>query len=183
MKKITIVIDMQNDFLTGSLANPDAVSIIPSVLEQIKSADYVMYTRDTHGSNYMETQEGKNLPVPHCMELSHGWQIVDELYPYDIPEIQDKDNWWIVDKPSFGYVGIWKYGKFSQLVDENGQENLEVTFCGTCTDICVVSNAMIVKSLYPEMVVNVKADACAGLTPEKHQSALDVMSSCQINII
>ena len=179
MKKITVVIDMQNDFLTGALANPDAVNIIPSVLEQIKSADYVMYTRDTHSENYLETQEGKNLPVPHCVIGTHGWQIVDELDPNNIADIK---MWHIVNKPTFGYVNIWMDMYFDDLVNWNG-EDVEVTFCGTCTDICVVSNAMIVKSLYPELVVNVKADACAGLTPEKHNAALDVMSSCQINII
>ena len=179
MKKITIVIDMQNDFLTGALANPDAVNIIPSVLEEIKKADYVMYTRDTHGENYLETQEGKNLPGPHCVEGTHGWQIVDELDPHNIADIK---MWHIVNKPTFGDVNIWMDMYFADLVNWNG-EGVEVTFCGTCTDICVVSNAMIVKSLYPELVVNVKADACAGLTPEKHKAALDVMSSCQINII
>ena len=179
MKKITIVIDMQNDFLTGSLANPDAVSIIPSVLDQIKNSDYVMYTRDTHGENYLDTHEGKNLPVPHCVEGTHGWQIVDELDPQNITDIK---MWHIVNKPTFGDVNIWMDMYFADLVNWNG-EGVEVTFCGTCTDICVVSNAMIVKSLYPELVVNVKADACAGLTPEKHKAALDVMSSCQINII
>ena len=179
MKKITIVIDMQNDFLTGALANPDAVNIIPSVLEEIKKADYVMYTRDTHSENYLETQEGKNLPVPHCIEGTHGWQIVDELDPHSITDIK---MWSIVNKPTFGDVNIWMDMYFADLVNWNG-EGVEVTFCGTCTDICVVSNAMIVKSLYPELVVNVKADACAGLTPEKHKAALDVMSSCQINII
>lgn len=179
MKKITIVIDMQNDFLTGSLANPDAVNIIPSVLEEIKKADYVMYTRDTHSKNYLKTQEGKNLPVPHCIEGTHGWQIVDELDPHSIADIK---MWHIVNKPAFGDVNIWMDMYFADLVNWSG-EGVEVTFCGTCTDICVVSNAMIVKSLYPELVVNVKADACAGLTPEKHKAALDVMSSCQINII
>ena len=179
MKKITIVIDMQNDFLTGSLANPDAVSIIPSVLDQIKNSDYVMYTRDTHSENYLDTQEGKNLPVPHCIEGTQGWQIVDDLAPQNITDIK---MWHIVNKPTFGDVNIWMDMYFADLVNWNG-EGVEVTFCGTCTDICVVSNAMIVKSLYPELVVNVKADACAGLTPEKHKSALDVMSSCQINII
>ena len=179
MKKITIVIDMQNDFLTGSLANPDAVSIIPSVLDQIKNSDYVMYTRDTHGENYLETQEGKNLPVPHCIEGTQGWQIVDDLAPQNITDIK---MWHIVNKPTFGDVNIWMDMYFADLVNWNG-DGVEVTFCGTCTDICVVSNAMIVKSLYPELVVNVKADACAGLTPEKHKAALEVMSSCQINII
>lgn len=170
---------MQNDFLTGSLANPDAVNIIPSVLEEIKTADFVVYTRDTHSENYMNTQEGKNLPIPHCIEGTWGWQIVDELKPNS----KESCNWCVVDKPTFGYVNIWEEGTFVQLIEENGQENVEVTFCGTCTDICVVSNALIVKSLYPEMVVNVKANVCAGLTPEKHKAALEVMSSCQINII
>ena len=182
MKKITIVIDMQNDFLTGSLANPDAVNIIPSVLDEIKVADFVVYTRDTHSDNYLKTQEGKNLPVPHCIEGTWGWQIVDELNPRGISCVNDSDNWIVYNKPTFGCVNIWNNDFFAQIVNENGQD-VEVTFCGTCTDICVVSNAMIVKSLYPELVVNVKADACAGLTPEKHKAALDVMSSCQINII
>ena len=184
MKKITIVVDMQNDFLTGALANPDAVSIIPSVLDEIKTANYVVYTRDTHGSDYLETQEGKNLPVPHCVEGTWGWEIVDELNPQTlvINDVLVGKLWYVVNKPTFGCVDIWKSELFSKIVNGN-EKNVEVTFCGTCTDICVVSNAMIIKSLYPELVVNVKADACAGLTPEKHKAALDVMSSCQINII
>jgi nicotinamidase-related amidase len=170
---------MQNDFLTGALANPSAVSIIPSVLNQIKNADYVMYTRDTHGDDYFATQEGKNLPIQHCIQWSQGWQIVDELDPHNITDIK---MWHIVNKPTFGDANIWMDMYFADLVNWNG-DGVEVTFCGTCTDICVISNALIVKSLYPELVVNVKADACAGLTPEKHKAALDVMSSCQINII
>lgn len=185
MKKITIVIDMQNDFLLGALANPDAVSIVPSVLDEIKSADFVVYTRDTHGSDYAETQEGKKLPVPHCIKNTWGWQIVDELNPKTLVEngVMARKLWYLTDKPTFGYVDIWSGGVFANLVKSNGQENIEVTFCGTCTDICVVSNALIVKSIYPEMTVNVKADACAGLTPDKHKAALNVMDSCQINVI
>ena len=183
MKKITIVIDMQNDFLTGALANPDAVNVIPSVLEEIKKADFVIYTRDMHADNYLETQEGKKLPVPHCVEGTWGWQIVDELDPSAISNIAKSGNWHIADKTSFGSVNIWNGQILSELVIDYGQENIEATLCGTCTDICVVSNAMIIKALYPEMIVNVRADACAGLTPEKHKAALDVMSSCQINII
>ena len=182
MKKITIVIDMQNDFLTGSLANSAAVSIVPSILDEIKKSNFVVYTRDTHESNYLETQEGRNLPIEHCIKGTWGWNVVDELNPFLIPELNNSDNWYIINKPTFGCVHIWNNQNFSQLVNENGKD-VEVTFCGTCTDICVISNAMIVKSLYPEMIVNVKADACAGLTPEKHKAALDVMSSCQINII
>ena len=177
MKKITVVIDMQNDFLTGALANPDAVAIIPSVLDEIKKADYVIYSRDTHDENYLDTQEGKKLPVPHCIKNTWGWQIVDDLTPNKVT-----CAWTVLDKPTFGYVDMWQKGIFHSLVYAE-EKDVEVTFCGTCTDICVVSNAMILKSLYPEMIVNVRADACAGLTPEKHQAALDVMSSCQINII
>ena len=178
MKKITVVIDMQNDFITGSLANSDAANIVPSVIEEINKSDVVIYTRDTHGDNYFETQEGKNLPVQHCIKDTWGWEIVDELNPKNI--ILVGKQFYIVNKPTFGCVDIWKDNFFKKLVNE---KDVEVTFCGTCTDICVVSNAMIVKSLYPEIVVNVKADACAGLTPDKHKAALNVMDSCQINII
>ena len=185
MKKIAIVIDMQNDFLTGALANPDAVSIIPSVIEEIKSADFVVYTRDTHGKDYMDSQEGKNLPIQHCIDATWGWEIVDELNPQTLVNnnVLAGKRWYIFNKPTFGSVNIWNgiVGNFPDLILDN--EDVEITFCGTCTDICVVSNALIVKSLYPEVVVNVKADACAGLTPEKHKAALEVMSSCQINII
>lgn len=177
MKKITVVVDMQNDFITGALANSAAESIIPSVLEEINKSDVVVYTRDTHGDNYFETQEGKNLPVKHCIKDDWGWEIVDELNPHCI---LIKKPFYVVDKPTFGCVDIWKDDFFKKMVNE---QDVEVTFCGTCTDICVVSNAMIVKSLYPEIVVNVKADACAGLTPDKHKAALNVMDSCQINVI
>ena len=178
MKKITVVVDMQNDFLYGSLANDAAVDIIPAVLQEIDKSDVVVYTRDTHGDNYFETQEGKNLPVKHCIKDDWGWEIVDELNPKNL--ILVGKQFYIVNKPTFGCVDIWKDNFFKKLVNE---KDVEVTFCGTCTDICVVSNAMIVKSLYPEVVINVKADACAGLTPDKHKAALNVMDSCQINVI
>ena len=178
MKKITVVVDMQNDFLYGSLANDAAVDIIPAVLQEIDKSDVVVYTRDTHGDNYFETQEGKNLPVKHCIKDDWGWEIVDELNPKNL--ILVGKQFYIVNKPTFGCVDIWKDKFFKKLVNE---KDVEVTFCGTCTDICVVSNAMIVKSLYPEVVINVKADACAGLTPDKHKAALNVMDSCQINVI
>ena len=188
MKKITIVIDMQNDFITGSLANSDAANIVPSIREEIcYNSDVVIYTRDTHGDNYFETQEGKNLPVQHCIKDTWGWEIVDELNIKNLiidGILSEKQSFefYIVDKPTFGCVDIWKKDFFTKLINEN-EQNVEITFCGTCTDICVISNAIIVKSLYPEIVVNVKADACAGLTPDKHKAALNVMDSCQINII
>ena len=182
MKKITVVVDMQNDFLFGSLANDAAVDIIPAVLEEINKSDVVIFTRDTHGDNYFETQEGRNLPIQHCIDGTWGWEIVDELNPRN-PNcncLLKQKIFYIFNKPTFGYVDIWKDKFFKKMVNE---QNVEITFCGTCTDICVVSNAMIVKSLYPEIVVNVKADACAGLTPDKHKAALNVMDSCQINVI
>ena len=185
MKKITVVVDMQNDFLFGSLANDAAVDIIPAVLQEIDKSDVVVYTRDTHGDNYFETQEGKKLPVKHCIKDTWGWEIVDELNIKNLIVdgiLSEKQSFvfYIVDKPTFGCVDIWNDDLFKNLVEDR---DVEVTFCGTCTDICVVSNAMIVKSLYPEIIVNVKADACAGLTPDKHKAALNVMDSCQINII
>ena len=167
MNKILIVVDMQNDFVSGSLGTAEARDIITKVRAKLDSFDGdVIFTRDTHNEDYLKTNEGKHLPVEHCIKGSWGWEIIDELKPYVKKAI---------DKPTFGSTELVEYLKTKNY------DSFEL--CGLCTDICVVSNAMIVKALYPEMIINVKADACAGLTPEKHQSALDAMSSCQINII
>ena len=193
MKKITIVIDMQNDFLTGALANPDAVSIIPSVIEEIKTADYVVYTRDTHGSDYMETQEGKKLPVPHCIKGTGGHSIVNEVFEawinhatgenrymsgYDAYPIMDM-NPIRVEKLTFGSIELQNI-----LYDMNERMGVEeVTLMGLCTGICVMSNAILAKATLPEAQVNVVADCCACVTPESHKTALEAMKLCQINII
>lgn len=167
--KILVVVDMQNDFIDGALGTPEAVAIVPYVKGLIESFDgKVIFTRDTHTENYMNTQEGKNLPVPHCIKGTHGWEIRAEL-----DALRKTDA---IDKITFGS---------SQLPDVLAKEaDIEsITFAGLCTDICVISNAMIVKAYFPEIPVIVDARACAGVTPESHKTALDAMKMCQIKII
>lgn len=165
MKKTLIVIDMQNDFVTDVLGTPEAVAILPRVKAKIQAAraagDEIIFTRDTHTESYAETQEGKRLPVPHCIKETHGWELVPGLW-------QEGER--IIDKPSFGYTG-W------------GELDLEaVELIGVCTDICVVSNALILKATFPEITVSVDASCCAGVTPEAHAAALAVMKSCQVEV-
>lgn len=185
--KFLVVIDMQNDFCyTGKLANADAVAAIPFIKAQIENArkngTRIIYTRDTHGSDYMETGEGKHLPFPHCINESYGWQIVDELKPVDPiiwlnceevkAEIEDSNRDIIVNKNHFGF------DKWSYLIPEGS----EVTMVGTCTDICVISNALALKAI-EGVEVTILAEGCAGLTKEKHDHALDAMDSCQCKVV
>ena len=164
-----IVIDMQNDFCTGALANKDAVAIIPRIKEELHKAraegSNIIFTRDTHNENYLETGEGKHLPVKHCLQNTKGWEVVSELM-----EETDEDTLFI-DKFHFGYNG-W---------EEFIKEGDEVTICGTVTSICVISNALAIKAI-EGVEVTVIADCCAGLTKEDHEAALKVMECCQCNI-
>ena len=171
MQKILVVVDMQNDFINGALGTKEAEAILPRVRELIKSFDGKIYfTRDTHKENYMETQEGKNLPVPHCIENTFGWEIEESLKPY--AKI-------VIDKPTFGSVAL-----ASELVKENSLEEIsEITFVGLCTDICVISNALLAKANLLETKIIVDASACAGVTPESHKNALEAMKMCQIMVI
>lgn len=173
-KKVLLVIDMQNDFVTGALANPQAEEIIPAIAAKIRDyrqADLPVYfTRDTHGSNYMETQEGRLLPVPHCIKETDGWQIVPELAAFSAEED-------VLDKPSFGCMDLPKW-----LSDKIGGEPAEIQLCGVCTDICVISNAIILKAAFPEAEVTVDGALCAGVTPESHDNALAAMGACQVII-
>ena len=169
MAKILIVVDMQNDFIDGALGTKEAVAIVPYVREVIKSFDgKVFYTRDTHFENYMETQEGNNLPVLHCIRGTDGWQISAELDALRKTEP--------IDKLTFGS---------KELVDilQNERDVESITFVGLCTDICVISNAMVVKAFYPEIPLLVDAKGCAGVTPESHKRALEAMKVCQIKVI
>ena len=165
MKKTLIVVDMQKDFVDGSLGTKEAVGILENVKKKIEeyknNGDEIIYTRDTHQENYMSTNEGKHLPVVHCIEGTPGWEIYDGLY------VEGSE---IVDKPSFGYTGWSKYS-FEQ-----------VELIGLCTDICVISNALIIKAFFPEISVSVDAGCCAGVTPEKHEAALETMRSCQVEV-
>lgn len=166
MKKTLIVIDMQNDFIDMALGTKEAVQIVPAVKAKIaeyaKNGDEIIYTRDTHTEDYLSTPEGRKLPVPHCIKGTKGWEIADTLYV---------EGSKIIDKPSFGYTG-WDKEDLSQ-----------VEIVGLCTDICVVSNALIIKATFPEASVTVDKSCCAGVTPESHEAALTTMQMCQIDVI
>lgn len=170
--KVLVVIDMQNDFIDGSLGTKEAVSIVPKVIEKMRSFEgVILATRDTHPKNYLETQEGRNLPVEHCIKGSFGWEIQEE-----IKDLLDTEP---IDKPTFGSV---KLG--DRLKELSEKENIEsITLIGLCTDICVISNAMIAKAVLPETPILVDADCCAGVTPESHERALEAMKMCQIQVI
>lgn len=167
--KYLIVVDMQNDFIDGALGTAEAVSIVPYVKSVIENFDgKVIFTRDTHFENYMETQEGKNLPVPHCIKGTDGWQIIAELDALRKTEA--------IDKVTFGSKDL------VQILKNEGDIE-SITFVGLCTDICVISNVMIVKAFYPETPLIVDAKACAGVTPESHTNALNAMKMCQVTVI
>ena len=168
--KLLIVIDMQNDFIDGSLGTKEAVAIVPAVSEKIKKAraagETVIFTRDTHQKCYLESQEGKNLPVVHCVEGSEGWQISDKL---EVGESR------IFNKPSFGSMELADYAASLE-----GLEEIELV--GLCTGICVISNAFILKAKLPEVPITVDASCCACVSPESHKTALSAMKLCQVNV-
>lgn len=173
MKKVLICIDMQVDFISGTLANESAKNIVDVIKNEMMSGEYsnIVFTRDTHTENYLNTPEGQSLPVKHCIKGTEGWQIV--------PELVEGANWRLCsyfDKPTFGSIGLLSHIQSCGDFDE-------VVLCGTCTDICVISNALILKTLKPDLKITVLGYACAGVTPEKHNAALDVMESCQINVV
>ena len=169
MKQILIVVDMQKDFIDGSLGTPEAVAILPRVAEKLKNFDgEVIFTRDTHEANYMDTLEGKNLPVPHCIRGTAGWEIA--------PELTAIRSGVTIDKPTFGSVELG-----ALLVASQAEEPIEkITLVGLCTDICVLSNALLAKAHLPEVEVAVDASCCAGVTPQSHTTALAAMKMCQI---
>ena len=172
MQDILIVVDMQNDFIDGALGTKEAVAIVPKVREKIQQFNgTVLFTRDTHGPNYLQTQEGRNLPVEHCVKDTDGWQIRLELDALRKTEP--------IDKVTFGSAELG-----FKLAEMNAEEPIgSITLIGLCTDICVISNAMIVKAFLPEVPVRVDASCCAGVTPESHENALAAMKCCQIEII
>ena len=174
--KALLVIDMQKDFVDGVLGSPEAAAIVPAVAARIERAkqtgERVFFTRDTHQENYLSTQEGRKLPVPHCIEGSPGWQLIPELAPLAEGET-------VFDKPGFGYPSLCH--ELERLAKREPLE--EVTLIGVCTDICVISNALLVKAFLPETELYVEAACCAGVTPERHQIALEAMKACQITIL
>lgn len=170
MSKALIIIDMQNDFVTGALGTPEAVAIVPTIKEKMTSGEYdeIFFTQDTHFRNYMETLEGQKLPVPHCIIDTEGWKVVNEL---------EDGKYCHIVKYTFGLSNTLKnWGDYLKNYDE-------VELCGVCTDICVVSNALIIRAIFPNMPITVDARACAGTSVAAHEAALIVMKSCQIDVI
>ena len=168
-----IVVDMQNDFVGGALGTPEAREIVPRVVGRVvdglNRGEQVLFTRDTHEACYLDTQEGRKLPVPHCVRGTEGWEIIDQLTEYTV----DRP---VVDKPTFGSRELGRI-----LAAE--QEPVEkITFIGLCTDICVISNALLAKAFLPEAEIAVDAVCCAGVTPESHRNALAAMQVCQITV-
>ena len=168
--KILVVVDMQNDFIDGALGTKEAVQIVEKVRERIEQAVndgvQIVYTRDTHTEEYLSTQEGKKLPVVHCVKGTKGWEISDRVY---------KDGYPVIDKSSFGSLELAEWVQSRGNIDE-------IELIGLCTDICVISNAMILKAKLPEAAISVNASCCAGVTPQSHANALEAMKMCQIDI-
>ena len=171
MNDVLIVVDMQNDFIDGALGTAEALAIVPKVKEKIKGFQgQVFFTRDTHQANYLDTQEGRKLPVPHCIQGSDGWQIREEL-----EKLRTEPA---VDKPTFGSRALGEL-----LLQLDKEEKIEsITLVGLCTDICVISNALLAKAFLPEVPITVDASCCAGVTPESHKTALSAMKMCQIRV-
>ncbi len=172
--KFLVVIDMQNDFLSGALGNPDTLAVVPNMVERVKSAmaegREILYTLDTHSENYMDTQEGANLPVPHCIKGTEGHKLVAEL-----AQLIDESK--AVEKVTFGSQELPK--RIAEICDMPE----EIELAGVCTDICVISNAMILKAFFPETKITVNENCCAGTSADSHKRALEAMKVCQITVI
>lgn len=173
MRKLLIVIDMQNDFIDGALGTAEALAIVENVKNKIRSypPEDIFATLDTHHENYMETQEGKYLPVPHCIRGTRGWEIRGDIDALLAQAAR-------YEKPTFGSTAL-----AADIRSLSEQEDIELELVGLCTDICVVSNALLLKAAMPEVKISVDASCCAGVTPEKHLAALETMRSCQIQVI
>lgn len=171
MRKLLVVVDMQNDFVTGTLGTKEAVAIVPNVVEKVKQAikdgTEIIFTKDTHGDNYLSTQEGRNLPIMHCIKNTKGWELIPELYIYEVGQK-------VMEKPTFGCMNLALHVMQGHYT--------EVELIGLCTDICVISNALMVKAANPELLVSVDASCCAGVSVESHQNAIEAMRMCQINV-
>ena len=175
--KLLIVVDVQNDFVDGVLGSAEAQATIPNIMERLLSLDKdteVIFTRDTHDAAYMNTQEGRKLPVPHCIEGSEGWQIVPCVKAC-VSSMRSE----VVNKPVFGSFDLLNI--VDKYVADYGVESIELL--GFCTDICVLSNAILLRNCFTEIPISVNAACCAGVTPAKHEAALEAMRSCQIDII
>ena len=170
-----IVVDMQNDFIDGALGTPEAQAIVETVVERARAFEgCVVFTRDTHGPNYATTQEGRNLPVPHCIKGTQGWELAPAL-----ETVRARRSAPVFEKPSFGSLDLARW-----LVAQNNAAPIDsIELCGLCTDICVVSNALTIKAHLPEVPLAVNPALCAGVTPAAHDAAIATMASCQVQIL
>ena len=180
-KNILVIIDMQNDFTTGVLGNQECKTVIPEIVKIINEThfDSIILTKDTHHQDYLNTQEGKRLPIPHCIENTDGWNICPEIMSA-VQHNYQPSNYHVIEKHTFGSLYMANMLKEKYLLK---QENFTFTVVGVCTGICVISNVMLLKAALPESRIQVIAKACACVTPESHKTALDAMEMCQVNII
>ena len=171
MKNVLVVVDMQNDFIDGSLGTKEACKTVDSVIRLVEASDDTVFaTLDTHGLDYFSTLEGKKLPVEHCIKDTEGWKIKTEIL-----DVLNKKNCTYIEKPTFGSF---------DLVEKVAALNPDkITLCGLCTDICVISNALLLRAKMPNVTIEVIRDACAGTTVENHEAALTAMKSCQIDVL
>lgn len=181
MQDLLVVVDMQNDFVNGSLGSQEAKNIVPNVVAKCENYAYtryreIVFTKDTHCQNYLNSFEGRNLPIEHCIKGTYGWDIIEPLQKF----IRN-NNSNVIEKPTFAYMN-WAQ-VIDTICDEKGMSIHSIELCGLCTDICVISNALVLRGLYHDMEIVVDSNSCAGVTPEKHKAALEVMKSCQIEVI
>lgn len=183
MKKILVVVDMQKDFIDGTLGTKEAAAIVPKVIEKIitykEEGNPIYFTKDTHEHTYLQTQEGRNLPVEHCIRGTDGWELQSEIKVLQKQIESMQEDATIFEKGIFGSEALAKY----LLEREEKQEGLRIELIGLCTDICVLSNAILFKTYMPEAMIQVDASCCAGVTPESHMNALNAMKMCQVQII
>lgn len=173
MKKLLVVVDMQNDFIDGALGTKEAVGIVDAAADKIRGFDgEIFVTLDTHLPDYLETAEGKKLPIPHCIRMTNGWRLHEKIW-----DALSGKEYKQIEKHTFGSVRLAE-----EICRGKGEEELEVEFIGLCTDICVVSNALLVKAYVPEAALKVDARCCAGVTPQTHEAALETMKMCQVEV-
>ena len=170
-----VVVDMQHDFVDGALGTPEAQAIAAGVTQAARGFDgTVVFTKDTHYSDYLQTQEGRNLPMEHCIHGTHGWELME-----DLQAVRDERDSFVFEKTTFGSLDLAMW-----LAEENVAEPIEsIELIGLCTDICVVSNAMVIKAWIPEVPISVDASLCAGVTPAAHEAALATLASCQVKVL
>lgn len=181
MEKVLVIVDMQNDFITGCLGNKECEKVVPKIVELVKSGTYahVFLTKDTHHDSYLDTEEGKKLPVPHCIRETEGWEINPDIM-FAVKSVYEEKNITIIEKETFGSLIL---GETLKTYCEKSDNQVEIDFVGVCTGICVISNVLIAKASCPEEKICVIEQACACVTPESHKNAIEAMKTTQVDII